>query len=87
VGSIVSVGGNGVTDAMRYATILKPKVFIPVHTDEFPSPSVSEFYRPFLQQALASDFPASSRPLLRYLTAPGSYLQPISFDPSSPAWH
>lgn len=87
VGSIVSVGGNGVTDAMRYATILKPKIFIPMHTDEFPSPSVSEYYRPFLQQAMASDFSAGSRPQLRYLTAPGSYLQPMSFDPSAPAWH
>lgn len=86
IGSIVSAGGNGVTDAMRYVTILKPRIFIPIHTDEFPYPSVSEYYRPFLQQAIAADFPNGGAPLLRYITAPGSYLQPMSFDPHSPVW-
>lgn len=87
LGSIVSLGGNGVTDEMRYMTTLKPKIFVPTHTDEFPFPSVGEFYRPFLQQAMAADFPAGSKPLLQYITAPGSYLQPMSFDPFSPTWN
>lgn len=90
LGSLVSIGeaNNGVRDIAQYIDLIRPKVFVGGHTDNF-NIGASMFY----EQALARQFdiinlPADQRPELRTMHDPYNYLTPslLTFDYRDPAW-
>lgn len=89
-GSLVSLGeaNNGVRDVAMYIDLIKPKIFVGGHTDNF-NIGASMFY----QQALERQFeiismPVDERPELRTMHDPYSYVQPslLTFDYRDEAW-
>ncbi len=74
----IAVAGRSVMDL--HNSLLKPKIFIPLHMD-------SCFYliRKEVETALAME-PDSYRPTLLFISDPADYLRPISFDPNAKAW-
>ena len=90
LGSMVSLGEstNGVRDVATYINLVKPKIFVGNHTDNF-NIGASMFY----QQALERQFgiinmPVADRPELRMMHDPYSYVQPalLTFDHKDDIW-
>ena len=59
---------------------LKPQLFLPIHHD----PCAYDVRRE-VEEQLAT-VPENIRPKMWYLSDPGDYLRPISFDPKAPEW-
>ena len=59
---------------------IRPKIFAPIHHD----PCANFVYKEVKDQL--ATIPASSRPQLMYLSDPGDYLRPITFDPKAKIW-
>jgi hypothetical protein len=90
LGSLVSIGeaNNGVRDIAMYIDLLRPKVFVGGHTDNF-NIGASMFY----EQALVRQFgifniPPDEQPELRTMHDPYSYVKPslLTFDYKDKAW-
>jgi hypothetical protein len=90
LGSLVSIGeaNNGVRDIAMYIDLLRPKIFVGGHTDNF-NIGASMFY----EQALVRQFgifnmPPDEQPELRTMHDPYNYVKPslLTFDYKDPFW-
>ena len=74
----VVVSGRNVLN--EHNEVLRPKLFIPLHGDP-----CFFLLRQQVEEQLAT-IPEDSRPEMWFISDPGDYLRPISFDPSAKAW-
>ena len=75
--SIVVAGRETINEHLE---ILKPKVFIPVHHD----PCGWTMRQGVIEEL--SKLPSDIRPQLWFMSDPGDYLRPLSFDPTAEIW-
>jgi L-ascorbate metabolism protein UlaG (beta-lactamase superfamily) len=75
--SIVVSGRSVLTE---HNEALAPKLFLPIHHD-----ACGYFAKKDLEDFMAS-LPEDQRPVMWFLSDPGDYLRPISFDPRARAW-
>jgi hypothetical protein len=74
----LAVAGRSVMDL--HNSLLRPKVFIPLHLD-----SCMYLAKKGFDEHLAA-LPPENRPEVWFLTDPGSYLRPIVIDPEAEIW-
>jgi len=75
--SIVVAGVNTIGE---HLSILRPKLFVPLHHDP-----CGYLHRPQFD-AYMDTVPDEIRPLVWFLSDPSDYLRPMVFDPSAPIW-
>jgi hypothetical protein len=90
LGSLVSIGeaNNGVRDIAMYIDLLRPKIFVGGHTDNF-NIGASMFYEQALERQFAIiNMPADEQPELRTMHDPYNYVMPslLTFDYKDKAW-
>jgi hypothetical protein len=77
LGSIAVSGRSVMTD---HLDAVRPKLFVPLHGD----PCFFKLKADIVEQL--DTLPAERRPMLWFVSDPGDYLRPISFDPAAPIW-
>jgi hypothetical protein len=77
LGSVVVSGRSVMNDHLE---ALAPKLFIPLHGDP-----CFFLIRKEVEEQLAT-LPADRRPMMWFISDPGDFLRPISFDPRAPVW-
>lgn len=74
---------RGLTDPREYIEAARPKVFMPIHHDNFLPPFTSSghsYYRPLVEEL--AKIPAENRPDLCFITDPDSYFTIFRFVPA-----
>ena len=68
---------NGMRDARSYIEALRPRLFVPIHHDDwaYGITSKGELYRPYLEGELAK-IPEAERPRVRFIADPADYVRP-----------
>ena len=74
----IAVAGRSVMDL--HNSLLKPKLFIPLHHDD-----CGYLIRKDVEATIAAE-PDSFRPEMWFFSDPSDYMRPFSFDPEAKAW-
>ena len=77
---LASIVVAGIDSIGEHLSILKPKLFVPLHHDP-----CGYMHRPQLMEYMAT-LPDDIRPQVWFLSDPADYLRPISLDPAATVW-
>jgi hypothetical protein len=77
---LASIAVSGRSAFFEHNNAVREKLFIPIHHD-----ACGYFAKKDVEEAVAS-VPQDRRPVLWFISDPGDYLRPITFDPKAKVW-